>query len=434
MLRKCFRRPVDASNALYMYLTKLRTGRSNENIANEFNLTKASVGRILSKTREALMKDFVPQNVRFRSREEMLRDNTLLSTMLLAGNNPHTVIQIFDGTYIYIQKSTNASFQKLSFNSQKNRNYVKPMMCVAPDGYIEYIHGPYPATLNDAKILNKIFDTNPNAFANLQENDVIVGDRAFRDTEKKLSERKLILRIPESTKERNKNAVLTRKQANQSRIVTKIRFIVEVINGRLKMVFKIFSNVWSNLNLPHLQEDLLIAAAILNKYFSRILSDIGMEEEIGKAMLERLDTPNILYGIVKKRNFQKEIKNFVPYQDNVFPRLEMRDLIMISLGTYQIKLAPTYYAEHMKLCNNEFLVYVCPEEGSSQFCNQFYTETNSPRLLCAKMKSRHKSQTSYHTYVLFDAFGAGSSCILSYYCECKTGRRTVGCCAHQSVK
>lgn len=155
-----------------------------------------------------------------------------------------------------------------------------------------------------------------------------------------------------------------------------------------------------------------------------------MEEEIGQAMLERLDTPNILYTIVKKPNFQKEIRNFVPYENNEFPRLELRDLIMISFGTYQIKLAPTYYAEHMKLCNNEFLVYVSPEGVTSQFCNQFYTGTNCPRLLCAKMNSRYKSQTTYHTYVLFDQFGAGSKCILSYYCECKTDQRTMGCCAH----
>lgn len=158
-LRNYYRQPASASNALYIYLMKLRTGRSNEDIGKEFKLTEISVARILNNVRNALITDFVPQNVKFRSREETLKDNTLLSSKLLAGNDPYIVILIFDATYIYIQKSSNASFQKLSFNSQKKRNYVKPMMCVAPNGFIEYIHGPYPATWNDAKILNSIFDT-----------------------------------------------------------------------------------------------------------------------------------------------------------------------------------------------------------------------------------------------------------------------------------
>lgn len=45
----------------------------------------------------------------------------------------------------------------------------------------------------------------------------------------------------------------------------------------------------------------------------------------------------------------------------------------------------------------------------------------SPRFVTAR---------KYRTFVLFDENGRGHDAILGYYCSCKNGLRTVGCCSH----
>lgn len=46
------------------------------------------------------------------------------------------------------------------------------------------------------------------------------------------------------------------------------------------------------------------------------------------------------------------------------------------------------------------------------------------------MFSRFKSNTWYHTFVLFDKDAAGEKILKAYCCGCKNGLRTVGTCAH----
>jgi DDE superfamily endonuclease len=57
----------------------------------------------------------------------------------------------------------------------------------------------------------------------------------------------------------------TQSDANQSRNVTKIRWVVEAINGRMKQ-FKFLANTIQNSSLPHLEQYLLIICAIINRY------------------------------------------------------------------------------------------------------------------------------------------------------------------------
>lgn len=70
--------------------------------------------------------------------------------------------EVLDGTYIYVQKSTDFAFQRRSFSMQKHRHLVKPMMIVSTTIYIVAAIGPYLADGNnsDAKILNHISATN----------------------------------------------------------------------------------------------------------------------------------------------------------------------------------------------------------------------------------------------------------------------------------
>ena len=50
-------------------------------------------------------------------------------------------IAVADGTYIYIDKGGNYSFQRRSYSVHKGKPLLKPMMLVATDGYIVHCTG-----------------------------------------------------------------------------------------------------------------------------------------------------------------------------------------------------------------------------------------------------------------------------------------------------
>lgn len=50
---------------------------------------------------------------------------------------------VFDGTYIYIQMSSDYVFQRRSYSTHKSRSLLKPMVIVGTDGYILDVIGPY---------------------------------------------------------------------------------------------------------------------------------------------------------------------------------------------------------------------------------------------------------------------------------------------------
>ena len=58
----------------------------------------------------------------------------------------------------------------------------------------------------------------------------------------------------------------TTETSNLSRFVTKIRWIIDVINSFLKNSFKALKQV-QNKSLPHTHSDYKIAGALINKFF-----------------------------------------------------------------------------------------------------------------------------------------------------------------------
>ena len=69
-----------------------------------------------------------------------------------------------------------------------------------------------------------------------------------------------------------KQKQLTTLEANLSRIVTKSRFAVQIINGFCKRSFKALKEV-QNQCLQHTLDDYRIAAALINKFHERLIAD-----------------------------------------------------------------------------------------------------------------------------------------------------------------
>ena len=71
----------------------------------------------------------------------------------------------------------------------------------------------------------------------------------------------------------------TAAEANQARCVTKLRWVVEAVNARMKQ-FKFLSNTVKNSSLPYLEQYLSIVCAIINKYRPPIKTSMPEDIEI----------------------------------------------------------------------------------------------------------------------------------------------------------
>ena len=103
------------------------------------------------------------------------------------------------------------------------------------------IYGLYPATWNDARILKRILSTGSDLVKLLKEEDFFIVDRGFRDAIQILKEKYKIKTIMPSLLPKNKKQ-LTAEEANNSRLCTKMRWVIESINGLLKECFRALDN------------------------------------------------------------------------------------------------------------------------------------------------------------------------------------------------
>lgn len=92
-----------------------------------------------------------------------------------------------------------------------------------------------------------------------------------------------------------------------------------------------------------------------------------------------------------------------------FPRLSKEDIRNLTVGVYQLKLAPSYTREHLD-SDGSFDVLICNHE---------------PDLLCAKIQSRHVSSRGYRVWIQYCEVQ-----VIGWYCQCKVGTRVEETCSH----
>ena len=141
---------------------------------------------------------------------------------------------IWDGTYYYIEKSSNYNFRRHTYSGQKHRPLLKFISLVFPDGYVLDSIGPYLADRknNDAGITQHILSLHGDLTDWLSEGDVCVVDRGFRDVLDVFENLGLETKMPSHLKKGLSQH--TTEEANQSRLVTKVRWAVEAYHGRMK--------------------------------------------------------------------------------------------------------------------------------------------------------------------------------------------------------
>ena len=201
------------------------------------------------------MTSFVPKHLSLTHiiRNELISNHTIIFANVLFGDSKSDVaIAVADWTCIYIEKSGNYSFQRRSYSVHKGKSLLKLMMIVATDDYILTVLGPNSCgwEKSDAKITEHMLKSNVEDITNwFEENDVLVVDRGFRDAVDILKKFGISARMPHFLNKSQKQH--TTEEANEPRLVTKVRWIVESANGRIKK-WKALSNKMPDCQIPYI--------------------------------------------------------------------------------------------------------------------------------------------------------------------------------------
>lgn len=290
------------------------------------------------------------------------------------------------------------------------------------------VYGVFPATLNDASILLKVLEKDQNLVDLIQAEDVMILDRGFRDALDNLKTKyKIETKMPEFLLKSQKQ--FSTKQANISRLSTKIRWVVEATNSKIKQAFRALDGVVQNKALEHLMSDFRIAAALVNRFGTRLHSDGSPEKsmQIANRMIAARDNENKLQEIVDEFGLHRQKSQFKQIEDvelDEFPRLSHETLSSeITFGSFQLKFGPSYITEFHK------------RHGSFLLCCSKQLGNHASKIISAKVHSRHSNSKSYRVYIQYQPQGQNSSqenpkAIEGWYCECKNGARTLGCCCH----
>lgn len=228
-----------------------------------------------------------------------------------------------------------------------------------PDGFVVDVLGPYEGTVNDATILKELLHRNEDLKRLLEEEDVFVLDRGFRDVVQDLEGSGFKVLMPAF---KGKNPQLSTAESNYSRLVTKIRWPVEAVHGAVGLKYKMLHNTLSNKQLENASALCKIACYLNNEFGKRFLSDSEMTDEIIAHFKQVQPEYNTLAKQVADERWSRRKTQFEildPSCDSEdFPRLSINELKVLYTGTYQLKMCITYLAEMVRKVA-QLIYYIC---------------------------------------------------------------------------
>lgn len=169
------------------------------------------------------------------------------------------------------------------------------MVIVGTDGYILDVIGPYFAdsSNNDASITKHFLRHSHPARCWFKENDVFIVDRGFWDAVDFLEEAgfqvKMPCYLPKGSKQHST------EEANISRLITKVRWVVESVNGRIKQ-WRMLNKVIPNTLIPCIGDFVRIICALCNRFRSTFSPTENSDtlDQLTLTMLQKSKEPNRL--------------------------------------------------------------------------------------------------------------------------------------------
>lgn len=265
-----------------------------------------------------------------------------------------------DVTYSHTQESADNEKQRAQFSQHKNHYVQGPFLVCAIDGYKVSIHGPFDAMQNYASILDEIIQSDNKFTELITPNEkyvvLILGDRCFRDTVHRdtLTKFEVHFFTPDLD---CSPTILPTLRANESRFITKLRRIIEQVNGVLKICLRYLANIVPNKSIRHLNIDFRADVAFYHTISKPISFDKHDELEISREIKKIRTLDNIFVEKSNQLDRKKVIWDQIEakYVDD-FPILSFHDVKMTTFGTSQIIIAKSYISEHMQ--NNEGLFLI----------------------------------------------------------------------------
>ena len=412
-LRNSDKRTV--SQAVVIYLTRLHNGHTLAFLCKMFgpNLEWHDVRNWCNEVEDALMCEVVPKQLGPSSlaRKILIEEHTSPVAKALLETGDSKLILVFDSTYIYHQKSGINTFQRQSYSLQKGRPLEKPFICCTTSGHIIQVWDAFSANTSDGVILTSLLNSDSELRNLVQSGDYFILDRGFKNSVAELEAKGIKILMPTC-----KRGKLTASEANETRFCTKLRWVIESVNGVLKSNFKLLKRVTPNQSLCKLNAEYKIAAALHNMFGTKLSSDHSDFQLVVQEMKRKKNTPNTLEDYVNYKGLNRHKGRTFQMIDQEtisnFPQLSENQLKMLTLGSYQLKQASGYLVEHF--CSATSRYFECAKEKMG---NKF--------LIRVKIRSRHSGAVKYFIYVSFTP-----DKVEEWYCTCNTGSRTVGMCSH----
>lgn len=406
---------ISIGDGLFFYLGRLRLGLSIKKLADllgicSYEQAKRAIVSIRNLFKGEFTKKFL--GLETNTRGDIIINHTTELSKRLYDLNEDALCVVWDGTYIYIEKSSNFVFQKKTYSMHKGRNLVKMMMLVSMTGKILDVFGPYLADYanNDAGIMKDIFKSDKLKFNSFfKKFDKFILDRGFRDCIEFLEDLGIETKMPSFLKERKQH---TTAEANKSRLVTKTRWVVEAVNGVIKR-WTYFRNVIPNKSIRFVDDDFRAVCAIINAFRPPRSISKDNDTEIADLMKSLSNKNNDLKKVADEFSNRISKKKLIDPLTLKFPFLTYSYLEELTIGTFQLKNVESYTFQHTN------------EDGDYQ-CEYFLVDE---KYLRVKLESRHLSRTVYNVWINF-TLEKDEDPIKGWYCNCKNGARVVGTCAH----
>lgn len=103
---------------------------------------------------------------------------------------------------------------------------------------------------------------------------------------------------------------LTTEEANHSRRVTKVRWIVEAIHGNIGQKYHLLHHKLNNKLLPVVRSLCRIAGFSRNMFGKRLNSDLELADTIIDYMRERETQQNTLQNLIEQKKIKSSQKTF----------------------------------------------------------------------------------------------------------------------------
>ena len=150
----------------------------------------------------------------------------------------------------------------------------------------------------------------------------------------------------------------------------------------------------------------------------------GATPELAREILERAQTPNAVQERVQNENLTARNGQWrrIDHRDVPdFPILDLDYLKHLTIGVYQINLAPGYVQDTVLRNNDDEL--------------QLDEHVTTPGFIRVRVYSRYRARTRHQLFIAYRILDDNQEddeddLIDGYYCTCQTGARTLGCCAH----